>query len=1040
MGVKHNSGDQDAQGPAHEARPKERPIVERDNRYWLSLDHYAQDPEFLKKVDEEFGSSPLREDKEEGWARREFMKLMGASLALSTASCIRRPVQKIVPYAQQPEEVTNGVYNSYTTTISDGHETLGVLMRTREGRPLKVEGSPENPLQGGATTARSQAWLMSLYDPERLRGPQKNLFNEKRTNKDTVGVTWESADAAISEQLKKGDIALLTGSTSSPSLKSVIKDFSQGFRANHYVWDPISYEDIQAGQKASYGEEGLPFYRLDKAKMIVSIDADFLGSWLMPATYNHQFLATRNDIKNMSQLVVFDSNYSLTGANADIRVKIKPSQQIDVVMAILNELSKLGADVNGDLKATFADYASVGDEMGVDPELFKMIAKNLWDQRGKAVVLAGGPATQTEWGTSLQVAVNYLNSLLNAEGNTIYSQAMGNLAGGAQQLFALVKACGEGKVKTLIIHEANPFYALPTQAWNDIFKSVEMIITTAPLMNEVAQHAHYVLPMSHAFESWGDSEPVNGLYFLHQPTIRDMYDTRGLGLSLMTWAFMAKVGPERIQKAETYFEYVQAVWRDSIFSSQGKGRSFSQFWDDTLQTGFVGALPSSSGRGFNASALSDVKKIKGRSGLELVLYTTTAMGDGQNTNMSYLWEMPDPVTKIVWDNYASLSVNTAQKMDLHEGSVIDIKWMDQTLQLPVHIQPGLHNDVIAVALGFGRTMGGKIASHQGGNAYTLVKWQDTPVISGSSVEVSVVKGKKIELACTQGHHSMEGRQIVVEATVAEYSKNPGANIHRHKVWNFWPGHAYNGHKWAMAVDLNVCTGCSACVVACQSENNVPVVGKKYVLQGREMHWLRIDRYYTGTPENPETVFQPIMCQHCDNAPCETVCPVLATVHSDEGLNDMTYNRCVGTRYCSNNCPYKVRRFNWFNFRKVDEKPTQMAYNPDVTVRPRGVMEKCTFCVQRIKEGKLKAKLDGRTLKDGDIKTACETACPGNGIVFGDMNDPESRVAKVFKSEPRAYALLEEWHAAPSVRYLSKIRNNGKETMDRDSHSQKGDHS
>jgi molybdopterin-containing oxidoreductase family iron-sulfur binding subunit len=385
-----------------------------------------------------------------------------------------------------------------------------------------------------------------------------------------------------------------------------------------------------------------------------------------------------------------------------------------------------------------------------------------------------------------------------------------------------------------------------------------------------------------------------------------------------------------------------------------------------------------------------------------------------------------------------MSIATAKELGAKEGSMMNLKVNGKTFELPAHIQPGLHDQVLAVAVGYGRTAAGKVGNNIGMNAFEMVAFQPNgmPIFSGAKTEISNT-GVKYDLANPQGHHSMEGRQIVAEATLAQWLKDPGAGKHNHHVFSIWSGHAYNGHKWGMAVDLNTCTGCNACVVACQSENNIPVVGKKYVIQGREMHWIRVDRYYVGDPANAETVFQPLMCQHCDNAPCETVCPVAATVHNSEGLNDMVYNRCVGTRYCSNNCPYKVRRFNWFNYAKLIEKPMHLALNPDVGVRTRGVMEKCSFCVHRIKEGKNVAKLEKRDLKDGEIKTACQQVCPADAIVFGDMNDPNSRVSQMFK-DARSYSLLEEFHAAPNVRYQTKIRNNGQETRGTD--AGKGGHS
>lgn len=1023
------------------AKKAARPQIERDNTYWLTLEHYQNDPEFLKKAEEEFQSSPLRESEGEGgWARREFLKLMGASLAMSAAGCIRRPVQKIVPYNKQPEEVTLGVANFYTSTYFDGNEGLGVLVKTREGRPIKIESNPKSPFAKGLSV-RSQASLLNLYDPDRLQGPKHNIFNEKRTNKDTVNIKWDNLDDKVVAQLKKGGVAVLTGNMASPSTRAVVSDFAQAFKATHIQWEPLANEELREGQKASYGEAVLPSYRFDKAKVIVSIDADFLGTWLNPTLFNQQFSNGRRDPKKMSKLVSFDSTYSLTGGNADIRFKIKPSQQLDVVMGLINALvvnKGVSSYANNEkLKELLVSYANSAQKLGIEPALFTKVATDLWENRGESLVVAGGLQTLTSRSQELQIAVNFLNSLLENDGKTIDGRnstpGMGASYAALQTLIADMNA---GKVKTLVIHRVNPVYSLPKDAgFVEALRKVEMVVYTGDRMDETGDHATFVAPDNHPLETWGDAEFAKNVFAIQQPTIRPMYDTRSFQLTLMTWAYLANVGPKRLTANETFYDYLRSYWKEEIHPKFGKGKGFEDFWQGVLQEGFVGELEKpTSARAFKADALNSIKPASKTSGYELALYPTVQMGDGSNTNNAWLHELPDPVTKIVWDNYVCVSVGTAEKNGLTKGSVVELKVGDKSVELPVHIQPGLHDDVLAVAVGYGRTKAGRVANGIGKNMYDFVGLKGAPVYAGQPASFTKVS-KKYNLACVAGNNSMEGRMIVAEANLKDYVKDPGAGVHRHKTWSIWSGHQYNGHKWGMSVDLNTCTGCAACMTACQSENNVPVVGKTYVLQGREMHWLRVDRYYVGNPADPLAVFQPVMCQHCDNAPCETVCPVLATVHSDEGLNDMVYNRCVGTRYCSNNCPYKVRRFNWFNYAKLIEKPTHMALNPDVTVRPRGVMEKCTFCVQRIKEAKNKAKLEDRKLKDGDVKTACQTACPTQAILFGDLNDPESQVAKIFKEEPRSYALLEEWHAAPSVRYLSKIRNNDKEAPA----AQKGGH-
>lgn len=1001
------------------AENAQRPPIERDSRYWRSFEELNNTPEFQATLQTEFMSSPLREESKnegtDGVARRDFLKLMGASIALTTAAgCIRRPVQKMVPYNKQPEEVTIGVSNWYTSSYFDGQEGLGLLVKSREGRPVHIQGNPKFPLNGSSASVKAQASLLGLYEPNRLQKPYRNLFNEKRTNKESVNVSWEVLDTKVVESLQKGGVAILTGNISSPSTRAVIADFKAGFNADLYAWDPLA-DDVAQGQASSYGEALVPGYRFDKAKVIVSIDGDFLGTWGPTMTNNKRFADGRRDIEKMSRLYSFDSTYSLTGSNADVRFKIKPSQQFDVVMGLI-------AEVSGN---TTSPYSGIAEKLGLSSAAFKKVAADLVANKGESLVVAGGIQTRTQDSMALQIAVNHLNSILGNEGQTVVAAAGNkNATASVEQIKNLIKKMNDGAVKTLIIYRSNPIYSLSADfGFTEAIKKVETVVYSGDKMDETAINAHYVASDNHALETWGDSEFATGLYGIHQPLIRTMYDTRSFQLSLMTWAFMAKVGPKRIQEFETFYDYVRNFWKAEMASKFLNGRDFDSFWNDFLQDGFVGEVATGSARSFKGDISSLKKSAKSDAPFELALYPTVNIGDGTLANLGWLQELPDPVTKIVWDNYASVSVKTAEQNKLREGDVIELTVGDRKLSLPTHIQPGLHDQVVAVAVGYGRTHAGDVAKGVGQNAFTLAK---DGVFAGLSVEFKKTS-QKIDLVTTQGHDSMEGRQLVVQATNKDIQKGKDANIHRHHTWNIWSGHQYNGHKWGMAIDLNTCTGCSACMTACQSENNISVVGKKYVMQGREMHWIRIDRYYTGTPENAETVFQPVMCQHCDNAPCETVCPVAATVHSSEGLNEMVYNRCVGTRYCSNNCPYKVRRFNWFNYAKLIEKPMHMHLNPEVTVRSRGVMEKCTFCVQRIKEAKNKAKTEERPLKDGDVKTACEAACPTQTIVFGDLNDENSRVSKVFKSEPRAYELLEEWYAKPSVRYQSKIKNNDQVT-------------
>jgi len=1009
---------------------------QRQTDYYLGLDEWLKTPEFQQFVENEFQSSPLREgeEKESPIARREFLKLMGASLAmLSGAGCIRRPVQKIVPYNKQPEEVTFGVDSFYTSTWFDGREGLPLLVKTREGRPLKYEPLEAYPLAQGLS-ARAHAHLLSLYDPDRVKTPKKNLLNKERTNRDTIDITWDEVDEKVSQALKKGAAAILTGNLPGPSSRQVVQDFVSAFGVKHYFWEFGNYGEILESHRLCFGQELVPLYRFDEAKLIISVDADFLGTWLMPTHFNSMFAKGRKNPAQMSELVVFDSQYSLTGANADLRFRIKPSQQLAVVLGLAHSLIVEKRQTrfagNPTVAAFLTPFADTPARLGISKEKWNELVERLASNQGKSLVVAGGWASAHEGALSLQVATNFLNFALGNYGQTLdTNHALLQQKAKESYLVELIEQIENGSIKTLIIHGQNPcFYGPLAARFQEACKKLDLLVHLTTEWNETSNFAHYVLPDLHPQEHWDDLELVDGVYHLHQPTIRPLYDGRNLGFVLMSWAYAAEVGPKRLKELESYYDYVREILSSQVLPKYGNGRSSEAFWQELLEKGMVqkGRLEDKGGvKDFDLKAMAQLPNTPGVLGIELVPYVKVAFSGSDLFNSAWLHELPDPVTKIVWDNYAQVSLGLAEKLKIKEGQKLELSLPSGAkVVLPAHIQPGLHDEVIAVALGYGRSAVGKVGKGVGVNVLPLAQYAKDKGWQFAAQPVTLkVLPEKYPLACVQSHHAMEGRQIVIEASKKQYDSQASAGIHKHHVFSIWPGHQYNGHKWGMAVDLNVCTGCSACMVACQSENNIPVVGKKYVLQGREMHWIRVDRYYVGHPSEAETVFQPVMCQHCDNAPCETVCPVLATVHSDEGLNDMVYNRCVGTRYCLNNCPYKVRRFNWFNYTKNIEKPLHLALNPDVTVRSRGVMEKCTFCVHRIKAKRIEAKTQGRSLKDGDIKTACQQSCPTGAIVFGDLNDPKSQVAQIFQKEPRAYALLEEWNAAPSVRYLTKIRNN-----------------
>jgi MoCo/4Fe-4S cofactor protein with predicted Tat translocation signal len=1004
---------------------------QKSYKYWLTLDQWRQDPEFQRLAEQEFQSSPLREsDPEGGWARREFLKLMGASLAMTSFGCVRRPAQKIVPYAKKPAEIIEGLPNYYASSFVDGGEGFGVVVTTREGRPIKIDGNKCQPIHLGAMSARAHAHILGVYDPDRLTHPVRNLLNEKKTNRDSVRVSYEQADEAIAAELKKGGWAILTPSLVGSSQRKLVNEFVGSLNGKHYVWEPLSAENLSRARQEVFGDSTVPRYRFDQARLILAVDSDVLGTYLAPSEAQKGFGKGRSPSGEMNRLVVAESLLSLTGSNADERFRIRPSQAADFLCGILFQLvvrSKRSQFAN-DSRAIMAlqAYANADEELGLPSGTLARLAEELWSARGRSVVVAGEDF-------KAQVAAQLLNAVLDNEGKTVDSARapFTGYKGDSQNLSQLVADIESGKVKRLIIHGVNPVYATPKSlGFLAALQKLELSVYTGAQNDETGLYCDYILPDHHPLENWGDLEAYKGTFAIQQPTLRPLGETRAFEDTLISVAKAANVG--RFSSVDSWYDYLRNQWKSQLSGN------FEEAWVKLLADGYhsMDRLEGAAASGYaRNSAFSLVAKQQTpRADLELVLYPTVGLRDGSLANISWLQEFPDPITKICWDNYLTVSPGLAQKRGLQEGQIVELTVGNETVSVPVHVQPGQHDEALGLAVGYGRWAAGAVANGVGVNAYNLVGFDGKRVQYRALSATIKPTSTRTRLANVAGHHSMEGRQIVVEATLAQYKENPGANIHRHKVFSAWSEHKYESYKWGMTIDLSSCTGCSACVIACQSENNIPTVGKKYVIDGREMHWMRIDRYYVGEPSDPNTVFMPLVCQHCDNAPCETVCPVAATVHSSEGTNDMIYNRCVGTRYCANNCPYKVRRFNWFNYAKM-KSPLNMALNPDVTVRARGVMEKCTFCTHKIQAAKSKAKLEDRKLNDGEVKTACEASCPTGAIIFGDMNNPESRVSKSMKDQ-RSYTLLEELNARPAVQYQTKIRHVSSLKLDK---NRKGGH-
>ena len=990
--------------------------MDTEKKYWMSL---TEEKENLKG---EFLSSPLN-TKEDGWARREFLQLMGASLALGASGCFRRPAEKIVPYINRPPDILPGEPNFYASSYFDGQEGFSILVKTREGRPIKVEGNEEGQiLNGQGLSPIAHAHLLSLYDPERIKNPKRNLFNDQKTNKETVNISYEKLDENLIKEFQKGEWALLSSRIPSPSTLRLIKDFQRAFPLSHYTWDPLSLEDIEEGQKQAYGTALVPSYNLQKARFIFSLNCDFLGVFLSPTEFQKQFAKTRKPSEDMSRLVVLESLMSLTGANADERHRLRPSDNLTAIMALAFHISKkINLSIPSETLSLIKTYRRAWEKLPIPQDRWEKWADELIKHQGRGLILFGGSKSQSQETKAIHLIVNLLNSSLGNDGSVInYRQSFSGPFGNYENIKKLIKYLNSGRIKRVLIHKVNPLYSYPErEKLLEALKKAEMVVYTGDRIDETGFYSHYIVPDSHDLEKWGDWEFKKGVFSIGQPTIRPLYNTRSFEDSLLVW--IKKAGKSNFLKfpnAENFYQYIKKRWE----AKKGLG-----FWSQFLKQGVTGERTYLSGipRKVRMEALRKLKPYKEipKSPYELVLYETSGLKQGDMANVSWLQEFPDPVTKICWDNYVCVSPATALKEGLKEGQVLRLSVRNQQIKAPVHIQPGQSEGVLGIALGYGRSLCGKVGRNVGVNVYPLASLSEKGVVfAGLSVSFEKTN-KMIPLANVQGHHSMEGRDIILETTLPEFLKDPSSGIHKgHKVVSLWPEHKYKGHKWGMTIDLNSCSGCGACMLACQSENNIPVVGKKQVLEGREMHWIRVDRYYEGASDNPQTVHQPIVCMHCDNAPCETVCPVMATVHSDEGTNDMIYNRCVGTRYCSNNCPYKVRRFNWFNNEKKIQKPQDMVLNPDVTVRSRGVMEKCTFCIQRVQAGKGKAKREGRPVKDGDIQTACQQSCPSEAITFGDLNDPQSEVSQNF-SAPNSYSLLHEMlNTKPSVKYQTKVRN------------------
>ena len=1029
-------------------------------RHWLGAEEltasYWSDPATKEKRAQEFYDKPVETIEliekldTKGIKRRDFLTLMGASMAMASFACARRPVHKIIPYVIKPEEITGGIANYYATTCPE--TGYGLLAKVREGRPIKLEGNPEHAMSRGAISSRTHAHILDLYDMDRAKEPMKVT-----RGKGSVATKWETADAEIVLKLKtiaagSGRVRILSNRLLGDSTLKLTGEFLAAFAGGQHIQlDDFACSDVVEGQIESYGSSVVPHYHFGKADVVLSLGADFLGNWGSSVEYSADWVKGGRipDAKNpsaarMSKLFVAESMMSVTGANADFRFPVRPDGVLKIGAAIAAEVArKKGLAVPAPFSAYTLDAVSA--DTGIEKAKIVEIAEALLAAgAGKSIVAAGGLSSKTEDAVGLQVVANYLNSTLGNEGVTVdgNGQAWTKIGDRPEKLAKLIADMNAGAVDALLIVDANPVYSLPSSiGFAAAMAKVPLIVSMSDREDETAKLADFVLPNHHFLENWGDAQPRGGVVSLQQPTLAPIHSTRAYQDTLLAWVKQGALKAKGIamttanaEKANTWHDYLKANWKETY----GKSGNFETFWEDSLREGMLkSTAKTASARAFKVPSLSKVPPFKAPpAGFVLATYAKTGMGDGGRANNPWLQELPDPVTTATWDNYINMSPKGAEKAAIIQDDVVTITSGSTTFDLPVNIQPGLHENVVAIAIGYGRESVGKVGNGVGRDVKVFVNGS-TLAFSGQPVVIAKT-GRRYQIAVTQWHNATENRPIVNDITLTEFKADPHAasetdpELRLKEVPSMWPKYEYLGYRWGMTIDLNACTGCGSCIIACQSENNTPVVGRDNVRKSREMHWIRIDRYYSGSAENPDVVFQPMLCQHCENAPCETVCPVLATVHDNEGLNSQIYNRCVGTRYCQNNCPYKVRRFNFFDHWQAYEGSMNLAWNPDVTVRTRGIMEKCTFCVQRIRDAKDKAKDEGRKLRDLELKAACQQTCPTEAIVFGNINDPKAEVS-LLRKDNRAFRVLEGLNTVPSISYLSKVRNKPGEERAHEAH-------
>ncbi len=1035
------------------------------NVFWRSLEEKA-DPASLKAAKEaEFaaGTGPMpdvvaaaaREAASERLDkipvdRRGFLKFGTAVSALfGLEGCIRRPVEKILPYTKTPEYTVPGVSEYFATVTTRRGDAVGLLVESHENRPTKIEGNPEHPASRGGTDMIVQASIFDLYDPDRSTSPRKGPIAD---GAEGTKATWEEFEKAFAATLAAHDadkgakLRVLMGPVLSPTIRRVREQVKTRFsNARFHTWTAFADSNQADGTKLALGQAVTPIVELDRARVILALDSDFLQTESGMARTSRSFARGRKlraPTDTMSRLYVVEPSHSTTGSNADHRLRLPAGDIERYTRALAKELATLGVD----LKGLSADASAEG----IPEKWIKAVAKDLVQNRGRAVVMVG--SRQPARVHALACAIN---AALGAVGPIVsyVPVADPDEQNAAADLKALAADLDAGKVDTLVMLGVNPVLDAPADL--KIAAKLAKAKTSVHLashLDETSSVATWSLPRAHDLESWGDLRSLDGTWAIQQPLIAPLHGGKS---DLEILAMMLPADPNG-QKPKSAYELV----RETVRATLEGGLGFETTWKRALKNGFVGdrtplrppVMTPSEVKTADISAELAKAPAKKSQGLEIVFAPCPKLFDGRHANNPWLLELPDPMTKVVWENVAIVSPKTAKDLGLKSGDMVEVTRDGARVELPAWVQPGQADGSIGLVCGWGRTRAGRYGSKKGFDVYPL-RTSDALGFGEGAVKATGREWRdraNLALTQTQEHHSMEGRPLAIDTTLDEYRAEPLFVTYKSpnpRTLPLWNKVDYSQvQKWGMNIDLNACTGCNACVIACQSENNIPTVGKEQVGRGREMYWLRIDRYFMGKDENePAVAYQPVACVQCEEAPCENVCPVNATAHSPEGLNDMAYNRCIGTRYCANNCPYKVRRFNYLEFNGAfvgDENATteekakslygsmpetqKMLFNPNVTVRFRGVMEKCSYCVQRIQEAKISAKRSGsRTVKDGAVVTACAQACPADAITFGDLNDPKARVAEVAKRD-RNYGLLAELGTGPRTTYLGKVRNPNKE--------------